>query len=105
MKGDHYFHPAASLLTDNCLKTAMNSLKRDYWMEGFKYQARRPQLGRLMYRNALYTRLLQEPYTSDNVLLYIDRALRMCPNDGTIIKSGKQPWNGLDKARLRLRPL
>lgn len=75
-----------NILANDSLTMAVQSMKQDFWMPGYKYRPPVALLAKLRYRFALFLRLDGEPGTADRALRFIDAALEWQPNDALIKK-------------------
>jgi hypothetical protein len=74
------------MMVEDNLKSAVRSLKKDHWMEGYKYRPTLKHLAKLRYRYALLMRLQDEPGTAGRALTYINKALQSQPGDSVIMR-------------------
>lgn len=77
---------SAGLMAEDALESAMRSLKMDFWQSGYSYTPSTPQLSKLRYRYALFLRLQAEPDTAARAIMYIEKALRLQPDDSIIFQ-------------------
>jgi hypothetical protein len=71
----------AGVMADDNLKSATKSLRKDYWMKGYKYRPSFQLVTKLRYKCALLMRLQRKPGTAERALTYIDGALQNQPGD------------------------
>jgi len=76
----------AAIIAEDSLNSAARSIKKNHWMEGYKYRPSIQHLAKLRYRYAVLIRLKHEPGTADRALMYIDAALQLQPGDPAIMK-------------------
>lgn len=75
----------AESLAEDSLMCAIKSLKKDYWMKGYKYTPSRQHMAKLRFRYATFLRLQREPGSQDRALMFINGALDMQPGDAAIL--------------------
>lgn len=76
----------AAIIAEDSLNSAARSIRKNHWMEGYKYRPSIQHLAKLRYRFAVLSRLKDEPGTADRALIYIDSALQLQPGDPAIMK-------------------
>jgi hypothetical protein len=76
----------AGIMAEDALNSATKSLRKDHWMDGYKYQPSIQRMAKLRYRFALLIRLQAEPGTADRAMTHIDKALRLQPGDAAIMR-------------------
>lgn len=76
----------ASTLAEDSINYAYKSLKKDYWMKGFKHTASDQHLAKLYFRHATFLRLEGNPRGRQNAMILIDRALAKQPEDPALLR-------------------
>jgi hypothetical protein len=76
----------AGLMADHDLESAIKSMKKDYWIQDYKYRPSLQLQTKLRYRYALLLRLQKKPGTTDRAFTYINGALQNQPGDAAIMR-------------------
>ena len=79
----------AELMAEHSLDCADCSLRKGFWMPGYRYQPPAKHLAKLHYRFALYLRLRAEPEKASQAVQLIKKALELQPGDSAILKEKK----------------
>jgi hypothetical protein len=76
----------AGIMAEDALNSAIQSLRSNYWMEGYRHRPLVQHLVKLRYRFALFLRLQAEPGTADRAWRFIEGAMRLQPGNSAIAK-------------------
>jgi hypothetical protein len=80
----HEFY--ADLLAKDNMEMILQSLKKDYWMPGYRWQPSDMQKAKLRYRQALLIRLTDEVRSAQTAVRSIELAHRLFPDDAVIAR-------------------
>jgi hypothetical protein len=76
----------AELLAEDSLNCAYNSLKKDYWMTGYKHEVSAKHMAKLQFRLATFLRMKAAPGDQDRALKLINMAIRKQPGDPGLLR-------------------
>lgn len=78
--------PTFGFMASDSLFWATKSIKKDFWKKGFEWTPSVIHRAKLMCRWAVYIRLIGDMESSGMALIWINKALELCPNDSTILR-------------------
>lgn len=76
----------ADIMVQDTLSMAIQSMRDNHWMPGFRYRPTEAQRAKLAYRHALFLRLQRSPKNVDVAARTIEVAYQLAPNDAMIAR-------------------
>jgi hypothetical protein len=96
---DRYPASICAFMAGSVLTDANQTLRKGYWMDDFEFRPTDAQMGKYFYRQAFCWRVSDETERMKMALIFINRALRLCPGDALILKEQQAilAWAGTSR--------